>query len=585
VINLKHKKCSHPLLLHKQQGAVLILMAFIIGLAMTGLLIKSYTAAALQAERDEDTMQALMQAKEAMIGWAVSYDEAPGQFPWPDRRETTNPNYDGQSDCSSANFNLLNSLNEPNFLGQIPHIRSTNPCNNYPGIGHRFRDSSGSNLWYAVSRNLVRQYSAPASNPKIHPGIINNPLRPWMVIRDSAGAIVSDRVAVVILAPGPTINGQDRSGNAPLPANFLDQVTIGGITYRNFDYDTDDEDFILGSIVNDTFNDKLVYITIDELISALERRVGEVARAELKAYQDLNGYYPYAAQMGTTQNYSGEQTQAGTGGLTEGHLPINYQSCNYTRTGTVLTDNSSLTCEQSIFDQETSGIERVRFTRSGGTPFLSSTGSCAHDNDNCDCTGAGSCYTAISALNVTCTTTSCNAVSLIGAGALGSFETRGGKFTSRSGGCAHTVFPTKDATTGCHVNSTGGADNNGNATMTCSASNGSFSSSSDARFDNALPAWFEENNWQDYVYYHLTRPAVASIAAGAKNTEAVVITVGRVIDATLFPSKGSAQFRPSCNALNEYLDSVENTDGDGIYDSTAKPRTANYNDQIFVVSP
>lgn len=583
VINLKRKKRRRPLL-HKQRGAALILMAFIIGLAMTGLLVKSYTVASIQAERDEDTMRTLMQAKEAMIAWAVSYDEAPGQFPWPDRREVTNPkNYDGHSDCSNSNLNLLNSLGEPNFLGQIPYIESTAPCAIYPGIGNRFRDSSASNLWYAVSRNLVRDYST-STNPRINPGIIDNPLYPWMVVRDSTGTIVSERVAVVILAPGSAINGQDRSGDAPLPANFLDQVTIGGNTYRNFDYDVDDEDFIMGDVVNDNFNDKLVYITIDELISALERRVGEVVRAELKEYQDLNGYYPYAAQLGTTQNYSGEQNAAGTDGLRTGFLPANYQSCNYSRTSSFLAHSSSLTCVQTIFDASSSGIERVRFT-SSALPFVSETGSCTAHGHDCDCTGQGSCSGPVGQVTFTCNTLNCTANSSLGAGALGTYETRGGKFTSRSGGCVHTNFPSKDPVTGCHNNSSGGTGNNGNAIMTCSATNGVFSSSSDARFDNALPTWFEENNWQNYVYYHLTRPAASTVTAGTKNAEAVAVTVGRVIDEAPFASKGSAQARLSCNAINEYLDSAENADGDGIYDSTATPRSANYNDQIFVVNP
>ena len=586
VINLKSKKRSHALL-QKQQGAVLILMAFIIGLAMTSLLIKSYTASSIQAERNEDTMRSLMQAKEAMIAWAVSYDEAPGQFPWPDRRETTNPkNYDGHSDCSNSNLNLLNSLGEPNFLGQIPYIESTAPCEIYPGIGNRFQDSSASNLWYAVSRNLVRNYET-STNPVINPGIIDSPISyPWMIVRDYTGAIVSDRVAVVILAPGAAINGQDRSGNAPLPSNFLDQVTIGGNLYKNFDYDADNEDFIMGNVTGDSFNDKLVYITIDELIAALERRVGEVVRAELKKYQDTNGYYPYAAQLGTAQNYSGEQDESGTSGLTSGLLPVNYQSCSYSRSSNALNDSSSLACNQAIFDASTSGIERIRFT-SSLLPFVSETGSCTANLQNCDCSGNGSCSEPTNQLTFTCSTMSCTASSPVGLGALGIYETRGGKFTSRSGGCVHTNFPTKDPSTGCHNDSAGGTGNNGNAAMTCSASNGGFASSSDARFDTSLPAWFTTNNWQAYVYYHFTRPAASTMAVGAKPAEAVVVTVGRAIDSAPFPSKGSAQVRPSCNALNDYLDSAENANGnvDGTYDVTTTLRSSNYNDQTFVVSP
>jgi hypothetical protein len=579
----RYKKYRYASSRYKQRGVALILIAFIVGLAMTALLIRSFNAASIQVERNEETMRVLMQAKEAMIAWAVTYDGAPGQFPWPDRRETTNPNYDGQSDCSTANFNLLNSLNEPNFLGQIPHIKSTAPCVIYPGIGNQFRDSSGSNLWYAVSRNLVRNYST-STNLKINPSIIDNPTYPWMIVRDSTGTIVSNRVAVVIMAPGEPINNQNRSGAAPLPSNFLDQVTIGGTTYRNFDYDTDNEDFIMGNVVNDSFNDKLVYITIDELIAALERRVGEVVRAKLKEYQDTNGYYPYAAQLGTAQNYSGEQDAAGTSGLMSGFLPVNYQRCNYLPS-TSSNESSSLVCDQSIFNPSTSGIERVRFTSSSLIPFVSETGSCIANLQGCDCSGDGSCSSLLNEITFTCTATTCTANNQAGSGALGAFETRGGKFTSSSGGCSHTSFPTKDPATGCHNNSAGGSGNNGDAVMTCSTSNGAFASSSDVRFDTSLPAWFTTNNWQNYVYYHFSRPAAATLQAGPKPAEGIVVTVGRTIDNAPFPSKGSAQIRPSCSAVNNYLDSAENTDGDEIYDATTTPRSSNYNDQVFVVSP
>jgi hypothetical protein len=62
--------------------------------------------------------------------------------------------------------------------------------------------------------------------------------------------------------------------------------------------------------------------------------------------------------------------------------------------------------------------------------------------------------------------------------------------------------------------------------------------------------------------------------------------VGRPINTAPFAaSKAAAQVRPSCNTLNNYLDSVENTNGDAVYDATSTLRNASYNDQIFVVEP
>jgi hypothetical protein len=44
------------------------------------------------------------------------------------------------------------------------------------------------------------------------------------------------------------------------------------------------------------------------------------------------------------------------------------------------------------------------------------------------------------------------------------------------------------------------------------------------------------------------------------------------------------QSRPS-NRIADYLDSVENTNGDVIYESVLKKARINYNDAISIVSP
>ena len=84
----------------------------------------------------------------------------------------------------------------------------------------------------------------------------------------------------------------------------------------------------------------------------------------------------------------------------------------------------------------------------------------------------------------------------------------------------------------------------------------------------------------------MTRPASATIGVGSKTTEVSVISVGRAINSAPFAaSRGAIQVRPSCNALNNYLDSVENANGDTLYDATSTLRSLNYNDQNFVVAP
>ncbi|MFL9611383.1 hypothetical protein ACKF11_14995 [Methylobacillus sp. Pita2] len=293
---------------HAQRGAALLLAMFIIGLAVTALVVRSYDAAGMKARQEEKTMKALAEAKEALIAWSVAHPEFPGAMPYPDRG--SGGSYDGESDC----FNAANEFKRYFLIGMLPILdsRDTNCLNSLrKGISINSLPSSlnmrgkyGDRLWYAVSRNLVHNYEFSkdaAKNEKENiPPIINlglamaneifaneslynppylrrkskqddaigsTPYR-WLKVVDSRGAVISDRVAAVIIAPGLPLAGQDRSADAPLPAAYLD--ALGG--FSNADYQVDDETFIQAP-ESSNFNDRLVYITIDELLSALEKRV------------------------------------------------------------------------------------------------------------------------------------------------------------------------------------------------------------------------------------------------------------------------------------------------------------------------
>jgi hypothetical protein len=269
----------------QQHGAALILLVFILALAMTTYLIKTLNSDSLKVERERRTMENLSTAKEALIAWAVSNSINPGQMPYPDR--AGGGGYDGRSDClpSTIAFNY-------NFLiGQLPIYGQTAPCiNPQTGLGVNSEDAQGNKLWYAVSRNLVHKYDAPASNPIINSNIINNPTYTWLRVLDKNGNPISSRVVAVIIAPGNPIGNQNRTNTATVE-NFLDTF-IGG---SNSDYNNLDEDFFIVDGLPE-FNDKLVYITIDELMVALEKRVAREAVFSLSEYFNVNGYFPYASR-------------------------------------------------------------------------------------------------------------------------------------------------------------------------------------------------------------------------------------------------------------------------------------------------
>lgn len=287
-------------LIRKQRGAALILLVFILAIAMTTYILKTSNSESMKAEREQTVTKNLAEAKEALIAWAVSNSDHFGQLPYPDRRETTTPNYDGYSDCGGDIIN-----NKTFLIGQLPIYGQTTPCVlPQRGLGVNTLSWQGHRLWYAVSINLVHNHLT-SSDPIINPDIINSPANPWLQIRDMDGNVISNRVAAVVIAPGEALGGQDRAGVATID-NFLDSFQKGGAVYSNQDYDSADEDFFVAdsqmrvdeddpSITQPyLFNDQLVYITIDELMIALERRAAQEVKHQLKRYYADLSYYPYA---------------------------------------------------------------------------------------------------------------------------------------------------------------------------------------------------------------------------------------------------------------------------------------------------
>lgn len=319
----------------RERGAALLIILTIIGLGAAFLLVSALNKANLQIERDKAAYATLAQAKEALIAWAITRPDSSnkmGILPNPDEldpAETPPLNYDGNTNvgCLSTTWTpgaaLTGSGGNMRCLGRLPWnalgLNIASPSQN---------DPNGTMPWYAVSGNLVDT----CTDIVINPGLLNtaftgytaclsgNPRPyPWLTVHDERGNILSNRVAAVIFYPGPAIGGQTRPA-APLsgPAVYLDSVTVAAGcaapcvpgNYNNARLNPGN-DFIVGKdsrLVSATdpnyaqpynFNDKVVYITIDELMAAAEKRAaGEVA-ARLRTYYASNYYFPYAAGLGT----------------------------------------------------------------------------------------------------------------------------------------------------------------------------------------------------------------------------------------------------------------------------------------------
>lgn len=550
---------------------VLILIAFIIGLGAAAFMYKMFNVSNLQAAQDEKTMHVLNEAKSALIAWSVSHPNFPGIMPFPDRNDDPNK-YDTRSDCVTV------GLNGSHLIGRLPVLSDVNCVSPQNGLGFSLLDGGGEQLWYSVSQNLIRKSAADAL-PVINPGIVNVPTVPWFVVRNRNGVIISDRVAVVIFSPGAPLPNQDRSGGGADANQYLDKVVMAdGTQYKNYGYQdiatNPVQEFIIGddyrrvsktdptykdqSVEPYYYNDKLVYITIDELMAALEARAaGALKNSLLNYYEPASGvrpnargvgYFPYAASLGSSKDYACVASNT-TGFLPIGNVAPADFTCNYSRGG-----GTSASCSTGF-----TNISSIVMRKNNN--FTSYSGACSYSGRDCTCTGAGSCSRGGQ-------TFSCNALGSCNANFNGTVTFKGGEFTSANSRCS---LACTDVT--CLGAGVGSA-----ARVSCS----------DQVFNTGgsqLPAWIMSNRWYDYFYYASSRGGVKLTGGGKINVDSLLIGTGRPIIAPFSViSKVGDQARPSC-AVNDYLDSIENTNANQIFDRQNITRTPNYNDHTYIVAP
>jgi len=245
----------------RQRGQALLLLLVFLVLAGAAVLMQGIeSAASNQSAEAVRTARVLAQARAALLAYAVTDANRPGSLPCPDanRDGVSVPfdDYAGNSCVSLRGWFPWRTLDTEDF-----------------------RDGSGARLWYAVSD----AYNAISSTPI-------NPDTPGGLGVD--GGAAGDVVAVV-LAPGEALAGQSRPSDADVPdaASHAGQYLEGA--------NADPVDLTAYETAGaGNFNDRLVYVTRDELMHAIQKRVvGEVAAA-LLAYRQQNGSYPWLSPFG-----------------------------------------------------------------------------------------------------------------------------------------------------------------------------------------------------------------------------------------------------------------------------------------------
>lgn len=190
-----------------QHGIALISLLTLLVLASAGFAYTLYQPApGIQQQQRQQTIHALEQARQALLGYALSYGEthhkmANGFLPCPD---LNGQNGNGSSNpvCGSQNLNQL---------GRYP----------WRSLGQTIlRDAHGNCLWYVVSGRFK-------NNPKTD--LLNWDTRSYLSLTYADQPGEHSEIIAAIIAPGPPLQQQQRSSQQRpcrddyRPAHYLDQ--------------------------------------------------------------------------------------------------------------------------------------------------------------------------------------------------------------------------------------------------------------------------------------------------------------------------------------------------------------------------
>jgi type II secretory pathway pseudopilin PulG len=246
----------------RQNGGVLLIMLVILVVGIAALLVSSLTSSSAKTARQKNTSAALAQAKDALIGFAVTYGDNPahslpqvdGYLPCPDPNGTAGLNGEGSSEtCGSHDVSVI---------GRFP----------WKTLGlSALRDGDGECLWYAVSGTYK-------DNPKTT-GLMNWDTDGQLQVYSSDGTQLASQVVAVIFAPGAPLSGQSQNrspdGTAPIcggnytVANYLDTGTVNSINFNNANIASGT--FIQGTS-GGSINDQMMFITRQDIWNAVQKR-------------------------------------------------------------------------------------------------------------------------------------------------------------------------------------------------------------------------------------------------------------------------------------------------------------------------
>lgn len=238
--------------IRRQRGVILLAFFIVLFLAAAGAIITVLDNSTLTQQRSSETMVALRQAKEALIAYATLYADnysatnaGPGYLPCPD----TNGSNAENAPCGA------------NSLGRLPTTIILPSGSNFSLS--EFNNDIDEQFWYSVDNNFRR-------NPL---GVLNSSTGSTITLDGQGG------IAAVILAPGDITGSQARPSNAS--DRYLEASNTNAPTFVSSD-----------AVDPTNFNDRVLTITTDEIMTPVTRRVADIIKRELDVFHVANSRYP-----------------------------------------------------------------------------------------------------------------------------------------------------------------------------------------------------------------------------------------------------------------------------------------------------
>ncbi len=314
-VNLSHLVFKIPCF-KKQQGFVAILILVVVSLTAVGFIFNLMNLSSFKEMHVNKTGQALVQAKEALIGFSVGNASMPGALPCPDT------NNDGISDPCSAGTSI----------GRLP----------WKTLGMSdIRDADGECLWYALSP-VFRNTLSVSTRGNTQPALNSATAGSITVFNEQGVAlpVPVNKVIALIIAPSISLSSQSRTnlgstvcGGNNTASNYLD--SSNGINNATGNRVGNNLSFIMGKL-GSSFNDQLIYITQEDLYKPLRKRIAKEIMGNFGVIKGLSKYYQVNTQYPCpATTVTGIQYCPASGG----YIPYSDPQMQYPSLGTWLIKN------------------------------------------------------------------------------------------------------------------------------------------------------------------------------------------------------------------------------------------------------